>query len=171
VVTAARRELDPQLVSGTALVVAPKRMMQRRLAKALVERPGVLDDGRSPAPKVLGEFLLGLRRRGAAVAAPVCASCGKELVRQVRRGEDWVCHLCGKRRAGCASCGAARQVAWVDRAGRPHCGSCPMVEEDPTAIVLRVLRTIEPGLGVDKVVGAFDTVASRTTLRRQLPGP
>ena len=168
VVTATRRELDPQLVSDTAGEVAPKRMMLRRLAKALVERPGVLEDGRSPAPKVVGEFLLGLRRRGAAVAAPVCASCGKDLVRQLRRGEDWVCYLCGKRRAGCASCGAVRQVAWVDRAGRPHCGSCPMVEEDPTAIVVRVLTTIEPDLGADKVVGALGTVASRTTLRRQL---
>ena len=28
-----------------------------------------------------------------------------------------------------------------------------MVEEDPTAIVVRVLTTIEPDLGADKVVG------------------
>ena len=42
------------------------------------DRPAVLADGRSPAPRAVGDLLIALRKAGAtAISAPVCAECGK----------------------------------------------------------------------------------------------
>ena len=43
--------LDADVVAGVLAAVAPGRNVRRRLAQALAERPGVLTDGRSPAPR------------------------------------------------------------------------------------------------------------------------
>src|SRR5438105_1107576 len=87
-----------RLVEG----VAGGRAKRRRLAQALRDRPGVLTDGCSPAPRVVGDLLIALRTAGAmGVSSPVCAQCGKQLRTLQRRGEDWYCGLCGPRRAQC----------------------------------------------------------------------
>lgn len=164
----ARPELSSELVADAVFAVAPARTARRRLAQGLVGRPGILDDGRSPAPRVAGEFLLELRRRGAMVSAPVCARCAKELSSLCRRGEDWVCHSCAVRRAACTDCGKMLQVSWVDREGQPHCSSCPPVEEDPTSIVLGVVRNADPTLTPEVVRATLDAVAPRTGVRRKL---
>ena len=65
--------------------------------------PAVLADGRSPAPRVVGDLLIALRKAGATViSAPTCAGCGKDLAAMQRRGQDWYCRACGPRRERCA---------------------------------------------------------------------
>jgi hypothetical protein len=70
--------------------VAGGRAKRRRLARALLQRPLILTDGRSPAPRVAGDLLIALRRAGAVIISPpVCAGCGRQLRTLQRRGEDW----------------------------------------------------------------------------------
>lgn len=50
------------------------------LAQALVDRPVLLADGRFPAPRVVAELLIALRKAGGQhISLPVCAECGKHL--------------------------------------------------------------------------------------------
>ena len=63
-------------------------------------------DGRSPAPRAVGDLLIALRKAGAtAISAPVCAECGKQLRTLQRRGQDWYCGVCGPVREPCGECG------------------------------------------------------------------
>ena len=168
VVGAARPGIEPSAVADAVASVAGTRNVARRLARALADRPEVLDDGRSPAPKVVGQLLLELRDRGVPVAAPVCADCGRGLSLLLRRGEDWMCQRCHTPRKACASCGSVRTVGWLDRAGRPHCAGCPMDEEDPTTIALRVIARVDPALSSEVVKAALDVVVPRSSERRRL---
>jgi hypothetical protein len=54
------REAAEQAVTS----VARGRAMRRKLAGAPAARPGILADGRSPAPRVAGDLLLALRKAG-----------------------------------------------------------------------------------------------------------
>ena len=84
--------LDRAKIEDVVAGVAGGRAKRRRLAHALIDNPAVLIDGRSPAPRVVGDLLLALRRAGAAaVSPPICAECGKALGSMQRRGEDWFC--------------------------------------------------------------------------------
>ena len=70
-VAAAGSTLDRLSIEGVVRAIAGGRVKRRRLAQALADQPGVLTDGRSPAPRVIGDLLLALRAAGAAnVAAP-----------------------------------------------------------------------------------------------------
>ena len=71
-VAAAEHQLTPERVRTVATAVAGGRAKSRRLATALLERPGVLADGRSPAPRAVGELLLALREAGATAVSPPC---------------------------------------------------------------------------------------------------
>jgi hypothetical protein len=74
-------DVDLGAVAEVVAAVAGGRAKQRRLAQALLDAPGVLADGRSPAPRAIGDLLTALRKAGVhAVAAPVCAECGKQLL-------------------------------------------------------------------------------------------
>ena len=64
-VAAVEPTLAGEQVRGVVTGVAGGRAKARRLASALAERPGVLLDGRSPAPRAVGELLLALRGAGA----------------------------------------------------------------------------------------------------------
>jgi hypothetical protein len=115
-------DADPGLSPGTIReavnAVAGGRAKQRRLALALAGRPGILSDGRSPAPRALGDLLIELVRAGAAEISPsACAQCCKALRTLQRRGEDWYCSVCSEVREPCAACGQARRVSSRDRAG------------------------------------------------------
>jgi hypothetical protein len=84
VITALVVEVEPTLsraaVAGTVAGVAGGRAKRRRLAQALLDRPALLTDGRSPAPRAAGDLLIALRAAGATgIAAPACAGCGKPL--------------------------------------------------------------------------------------------
>src|SRR2546426_4247402 len=79
--------LDRVAVTEVAATVAGGRAKRRRLAQALVDRPALLADGRSPAPRVVADLLIALRKAGAQhISPPVCAECGKHLRTFQRRG-------------------------------------------------------------------------------------
>jgi hypothetical protein len=101
--------LDRVIIEATVTSIAGGRAKRRGLAQALLERPVVLADGRSPAPRGIGELLIALRKAGARkVSPPVCAECGKPLHTLQRRGQDWYCGACGVRPKRCAHCGQER---------------------------------------------------------------
>ncbi len=68
---------DRATVGNAVAAVVNTVVRQRQVVRALAE---VLRDGRPPAPQVLGELMLLLRRtRSAAVAAPACRGCARPL--------------------------------------------------------------------------------------------
>ncbi|MFE9726193.1 hypothetical protein ACFYQ5_22000 [Streptomyces sp. NPDC005794] len=63
--------LEPDRIRAVVTSVAGGRSKSRRLASHLTEHPSVLSDGRSPAPRAVGDLLIALREAGAqAVSAP-----------------------------------------------------------------------------------------------------
>ena len=146
-VAAAEPRLDPEQIRAVITAVAGGRAKSRRLACALAERPGVLADGRSPAPRAVGDLLIALRRAGAqAVSPPCCAQCGKQLRSLQRRGQDWYCSACGQQRAEPrAACGNTRPVFTRDRAGQPRCAKCPGTDgRDPVTVIHSIITGLTP---------------------------
>lgn len=169
-VTSMEPALERAVVERVLGSVAGGRRKRRRLAQALGDRPGVLADGRSPAPRVVADFLVALREAGARrVSAPRCARCDKELRTFQRRGQDWYCSVCGPPGQPCSACGRTRAVTFRDRAGRPRCHGCPP-EDLPHAvdIVVEVVRAIDPSISADTVSAAVAAVTSRAGQRCQL---
>jgi hypothetical protein len=122
--------LDRATIQTTVTGVAGGRAKRRGLAQALHDRPTLLVDGRSPAPRGIGDLLIALRAAGATtISPPVCAECGKPLRTLQRRGRDWYCSVCGRNRGDAPAAGQERKVATVDRRGRPRCGQCPDDED------------------------------------------
>ncbi|MGH7630430.1 MAG: hypothetical protein ACREOF_13820 [Gemmatimonadales bacterium] len=161
--------LAPCVVTNVLTAVAPGRNVRRRLAQALAERPALLTDGRSPAPRVVGSLLIALRRAGAVrVSAPVCAGCGKPLGSLQRRGQDWYCGVCGPRLEPCVGCGKTRRIARRDRTGQPLCQACCPNDGGETMHVLhRVITAIDPDLAEEAVATAVQA-AARPGQRHQL---
>lgn len=162
--------LSAERVREVVEAVAGGRAKRRQLAAAVVERPGVLEDGRSPAPRAVGDLLVALRRAGAvAISAPRCAGCSKELRTFQRRGADWCCTVCVAEPIECASCGNRRQLAMRDREGRPRCSSCPPDDgTDPVDSICSVVATHDPAIASEIVRFAVSKVTSRPGQRRQL---
>jgi hypothetical protein len=165
---------DPTLDRGTladiVTGVAGGRAKRRRLAQALLNRPSILTDGRSPAPRAIADLLITLREAGATkISAPVCAQCGKHLRTFQRRGEDWYCAVCGPRREPCAACGQTRPVNMRDREGQPRCAHCPPDDgRDPVDLVVSIVAGVDPSLPADVVAAAARTAAPRAGQRYQL---
>ena len=164
------RTLDRTAIEDTVTIVARGRAKRRRLARALIERPALLADGRSPAPRVVADLLIALRAAGATgVAAPACAGCGKPLRTMQRRGQDWYCHVCGPKREPCAACGNTRTVTARDRDGQPRCGQCPPGSgQDPVGIVVGLVTAVDPALPARVVVTAVNAAATQAGQRRRL---
>jgi hypothetical protein len=87
--------LGPAAIETAVTGVAGNgRAKRRSLACALCARPEILTDGRSPAPRVVGDLLIARRKAGTSVISPpACAGCGKDLRTLQRRGQDWYCGL------------------------------------------------------------------------------
>jgi hypothetical protein len=162
--------LGRSTITGAVQSVAGGRAKRRRLAQALLDKPAVLVDGRSPGPRAIADLLLALRHAGAArISAPVCADCGKPLRTLQRRGEDWYCGGCGPRREPCAACGETKVVNVRDRHGRPRCVRCPPDDGgDPVSIVVEVVTGADPTLSADVVAAAVTAVVPRAAQRYQL---
>lgn len=169
-ITGIEPALQRDAVAEVVRTVAAGRAKRRRLAQTLVDRPTLLSDGRSPAPRVAGELLIGLRRAGAVhISPPCCAECGKQLRTLQRRGDDWYCGVCGPKPKTCAACGNTRKVTAVDRQGQPRCGSCPPDDgHEPIEIVIEVVATVDPTIPAATVADAVAAVTSRAGQRRQL---
>jgi hypothetical protein len=171
VVAAAEPELTLEQIRAVVTAVAGGRAKSRRLAAAIAERPQVLADGRSPAPRVAGELLIALRAAGAAgVSLPCCAGCGKQMRTLQRRGQDWFCPVCGKSGAEpCAACGKTRPVHGRDRAGQPRCAKCPVADDrDPVAVIHAMISALDPAASEETVAAAVRRAAPRPHYQRQL---
>lgn len=104
VVTAVDPTLGRDTVRQIVEQVGGGRAKRRRLATTLAGDASVLSSGRSPAPRVVGDLLIGLRAAGAGgISPPWCATCGRELTSMQLRGEDWYCSPCFTRPQPCAS--------------------------------------------------------------------
>ncbi|MGH3630438.1 MAG: hypothetical protein ACRDRL_23720, partial [Sciscionella sp.] len=154
-----------EIVAG----VAGGRVKRRRLAQALLDRPAVLADGRSPAPRIVGDLLIALRKADVtSVSPPVCTECGKALRTLQRRGQDWYCGVCGPRREPCTGCGKTRRIACRDRAGQPLCHLCRTDDSAEAMLTLhQIIGAIEPGLAAETITTAVHAV-TRTGQRHRL---
>jgi hypothetical protein len=171
-ITALDPSLDEALVADVVTRVARSRDKRRRLAAGLAGRPAVLTDGRSPAPSVVGQLLVALRKAGAlAVSPPCCAECGKAMNSIERsRGGRWYCTRCDREMnpMPCASCGLVRVVSSRDRAGRPRCSRCPDRDgRDPLAVIAAVVAQVDDSVPASAVAAAASRACSgRSRLRR-----
>ena len=67
--------LSRAAIEDLVISVAGGRAKRRNLARGLAERPAILTDGLSPAPRVIGDLVIALREAGATVISPPsCAS-------------------------------------------------------------------------------------------------
>jgi uncharacterized protein YidB (DUF937 family) len=169
-VAAAGPGLAAEQIRAVVTAVAGGRAKSRRLAAALASRPAVLADGRSPAPRAVGDLLLALRQAGAqSVSPPRCARCGKPLRTFRRRGQDWYCAPCGQRAEPCAGCGTARPVASRDRAGQPRCFTCPDTDgRDPVTVIFGIITGLDPAASQDAVAAAVRRSAPRPSYQQKL---
>jgi hypothetical protein len=158
------------VVTEAVTGVAGGRAKRRRLAQALLDRPAVLADGRSPAPRAVGDLLIALRAAGAAtISLPVCVDCGKPLHTLQRHGEHWYCAVCGPRPRRCAACGQQRIIATADRRGQPRCQRCPDEDDrDPLVLLADTVTTLDPSLPAQVVTAAAGRVFARPAKLRQL---
>jgi hypothetical protein len=168
--------IEPQLTSeqirAMATEVAGGRAKARRLAGALVERPRVLADGRSPAPRAVGELLLALCAAGAtAVSSPCCAGCGKQLRTFQRRGQDWYCAACEQHTEPCAACGNTRRIHSRDRTGQPRCAQCPDTDDrDPITVIHNLITELDPQADRETIAAAVRRSTSRPRISRNWLG-
>jgi hypothetical protein len=162
-ITCIERGLDPALAEQAVLRVADGRAKRRKLAQALAQRPAVLADGKSPAPRVVGDLLIALRKAGAVVISPpVCVTCGKPLRTLQRGGEDWYCSVCIRRPGRCSACGQDRVISAVDRKGQPRCRQCPDRDDrDPLAVLAATVSAVDPSLTAEAISAAARRVFSK----------
>lgn len=167
-------KLEPALGRANIIEVvtgmAGGRAKRRRLAQALLDRPGILTDGRSPAPEAIGKLLTVLRDVGTVnVSAPICAECDKPMRAFHRRGEDWYCGAHGPKIAACIVCGRMRPIAQRDRQHQPRCWQHPLDDEhDPTQVLIDLIAGIDPALDVQLVTAAIGAAAPQAGQRRRL---
>jgi len=169
-VAAAEPRLATDRIRSVAVAVGGGRAKARRLAAALAERPGMLLDGRSPAPRVVGDLLRALRTAGATVISPpCCATCGKPLRTFTRRGQHRYCGPCEQRRAPCAACGKTKRVKVIDRNGQPRCDQCSDVDDrDPLSVIHAVVARLDPHIGRDTIAEVIDQSCQRRAYQQKL---
>ncbi|GCB00037.1 hypothetical protein NCCNTM_36710 [Mycolicibacterium sp. NCC-Tsukiji] len=168
-VTAVDDRLTLERARSVITCVAGGRAKSRRLAAFLAQRPAVLTDGRSPAPRAVGDLLIALRKAGAEVSPPVCAECGTPMRTLQRRGQDWFCGACSVRPAPCAACGQLRHVSTRDRAGGARCAQCPDRDDrDPISVIHTVVARLDPAVDRDLIASAVSRLASRPAHQRKV---
>ncbi len=152
-------------VRAVVEAVGGGRAKRRRLAQGLADRPAVLVDGLSPAPRVVGELLIALREVGAVgISPPRCAACDKALRRLHRRGEDWFCSVCERKPEPCGSCGEIATVTTRDRLGQPRCKHCPDGNgRDLLALIISEVVALDKGADVAVVAEVIHKVTPRSS--------
>ena len=161
--------LDRGVIRAAVTAVAGGRAKQRRTALALAGRPEILSDGRSPAPRAVGDLLIVLVKAGAAeISRPACAGCGKLLCTFQRRGDDWYCSVCSEVREPCAACGGRLRLQ--PGPGRPaRCGKCPDRDgRDPVAVICGIVAALDPGAGRETDADAVRRSAPRPSSQQKL---
>lgn len=170
-VTEAGPGLGREQVQAVVASVAGGRAKSRRLALALAGRLEVLTDGRSPAPRAVGDLLVALNDAGpAGISLPACAQCGRKVRGFCRAGQDRYCSSCARtNEEPCAACGGNRTVASRDRAGLPRCAKCPDHDErDPVTVIHDIVTVLDPGARRELVAGAVRRSAPRPAYQQRL---
>lgn len=168
-VVAVDDRLACEQIRAIVSTIAGGRAKTRRVAAFLADHSEVLSDGRSPAPRAVGDLLIALRSGGAAVSAPVCAECDKQLRTLQRVGQDWYCGSCSLRPVACASCGRQRRVATRDRAGGPRCDQCPDRDErEPISVIYDVITQLDPAADRELIATSVRKLASRPTHQQKI---
>jgi hypothetical protein len=169
-VAAVEPAMERPRIEDVVRSVAGGRFKCDRLAQALVDHPQLLREGRSPAPRAAGDLLIALQAAGAVhIGAPVCAGCDKPLRSMYRRGQDWWCWVCARRRETCAGCGQTRSVTFRDLDRRPRCGQCsPEDGHDPLDVVVEVVAELDPTLPAEVVRAAVRDAVPHPGRRPQL---
>jgi hypothetical protein len=169
-IAAVEHTLAAERIHMVVTAVSGGRAKARRLAAALAQRPGVLVDGRSPAPRAVAELLLALRSAGAeAISPPRCAQCGKHLRSFQRRGQHWYCSVCNRHTEPCAACGNTRVISSRDRCGRPRCVNCPDLDgRDPITVIHQVIAELDPHADPEAIAAAVRRWAPRPSYQRRL---
>lgn len=164
------QSLDRATVTDVVESLAGGRAKRRKLAQAVLDRPTVLADGRSPAPRAVADLLIALRKTGATrISPPICAECGKQLRTFQRRGEHWYCGVCGPVREPCSACGKLQRVRCRDREGLPRCAQCPPDDgRDPVDLITEIVAGVDPSLSIDQVAEAVSAAAPRAGQRQRL---
>jgi hypothetical protein len=118
--------LDRAMITKVAQEVAGGRAERRRLAQALLDIPGVLADGRSPAPRAVADLLIGLRNVGAAgIAAPGAASSCVPSSAAATTGTAESAARSGNRARPAARSGASTAVTGTGSPGAPSARPLP----------------------------------------------
>ena len=122
-VAAADRSLPAAQIAAAVDAVARSPQALRDLAAALSADPRALACG---APPVAGRLAAELIARGAALAVPSCAACGRAGYPLTRTQDGGMCKRCAYRRlaVACARCGVVKPVAARDASGEPACERC-----------------------------------------------
>lgn len=170
VVSALEPGLDRETILSVVAGVAGGRPKARRLARALSQRPELLTDGRSPAPRAVGDLLISMLKVGAVkISAPVCTDCRTPLKALQRKGENWYCGVCGPTPELCAGCGNLRTVTSRTRQGGPLCKRCPVGDGTaPIGIILQIVAAIDPSVGAEAVRTAILAAAPQPVQRLRL---
>jgi hypothetical protein len=115
--------LGTGLVCSAVSAAAPSAKALSVLARALGPGPGALVLG---APPVVGRLVSELRARGAALAEPVCARCGRAQPKLAVTGDVALCRRCRARHnaAACGRCGVVKVVYGRGPAGEALCSVC-----------------------------------------------
>lgn len=163
--------MEPDLPLGQIILaveaVTRFRPAQRRLARALEERPDLLTSGVPEGLPMVDDLIRQLRRRGAEVLVqPRCGDCGKPHQRMSAHNANGVriCVTCFNRQNGrrsarpCANCGKAITVRFFDRNGDPRCEWCP---PEPEVDHIEVIC---------ELVMAASQFSDRTALRSVITG-
>jgi hypothetical protein len=169
-ITAADPGLAPDRIHSIVVTVTGGRAKSRRLAAALASRPGVLLDGRSPAPRAVGELLGGLAhgRRNGDLAAVLrrMRQASADLHPQRAR---LVLQPCEHRRAPCAGCGKTKRVKALDRNGQPRCAQCCDVDDrDPISVIHSVVAELDPQVDRDTIAAAVDQSCRQRAYQQKL---
>lgn len=127
-VTGIDSALTAEAVHAALQHAAVRPAGQRRIAWAVLERPGLLtgDGSEALAPAVL-RFIGALADAGATVVVrPACPRCGQVKALSKLLDGKRVCRNCFARHAAvpCSRCGAVREPATRDGDGKPLCPNC-----------------------------------------------
>ena len=152
-VAAVECQLTREQIQAVAADVVGGRAKSRRLASALAERPAVLADGRSPAPRAVGDLLVALRRALAQTVSPpwlrhdAASSCGPSsaaartgTARSASSGRNRALRAGRSGRSSPGTCSRAPAMRQVPGGGRPRPGNRDLRHQNHRAGTLMASR-------------------------------
>ena len=138
-VSALEPALCSDVVEELVKTLAKSRATRRRLAQAISDRPGLLCDGRSPAPRVAGELDRPLPGRGRARLAAALRQLWQASADFPGSRRELVLRGVPNKAHHVRLCGKLRQLRSRNRSGEPLCWACPPECPDPMQTIIAVV--------------------------------